>query len=347
MQPEPSLGSEFLSCEFIEGGIMFERDRLMACCISVPNGKGRVELCEYSGGPIPSETIERRRQELREWNNHDIAKSPCEGCHKLSRQAWKNTHLISQITVSHYTICNLRCTYCYVSEYTPQQRSALSVGSYDLGPVIDDMFDRELVAPKSSACWGGGEPLMFKEFERVAARFVEHGVFMHLLTNCTIGSEAVKAGLKSGTVAVWCSVDAGTSDTYLKVKGRRRFDTVWNVLGEYSKLNPFLVIAKYIFKEDNCSTAEIDGFLAAAKKAGVSQISISQDMNEFNGPSSPSHAQLPEHLVASMAEMAFKALSSGLTVSFADSFRLSIEPEYVLDCSNYRWESGFLVFDMT
>jgi hypothetical protein len=54
MQSEPSLGSEFLSCEFIEGGIMFERDRLMACCISVPNGKGRVELCEYNGGPIPA-----------------------------------------------------------------------------------------------------------------------------------------------------------------------------------------------------------------------------------------------------------------------------------------------------
>ena len=316
---EPSLGPEFLSCEFIEGGVMFERDRLMVCCISVPNGKGRVELCEYNGGPIPAKKIEDRRQELRVWNNHSISRSPCEGCHKLTRQAWKNSHLISQITVSHYTICNLRCTYCYVSEYTPEERRVLSVGSYDLGPVIEDMFDRGLVAPKSTACWGGGEPLMFKEFERVAAQFVDHGVFMNLLTNCTIGSEAVKAGLKSGTVAVWCSVDAGTPDTYLRVKGRRRFDTVWKVLSDYSKLNQYLVTAKYIFKDDNCSTAEIDGFLAEAKKAGVKQISISQDMNEYNGPRSATIAQLPQHLVASMAEMAFKALSSELMVSFADS----------------------------
>lgn len=319
MQTESPLGTDFLSCEFIEGGVMFERDRLMACCIAVPNGKGRVELCEYNGGPIPVKKIEARRQELRSWNNNAISKSPCEGCHKLTKQAWNNTHLISQITVSHYTICNLRCTYCYVSNYTPEQRRSLSVGSYDIRPAIKDMFDRGLVAPSSSACWGGGEPLMFKEFEEVMAQFVKHGVFMQLLTNCTIGSDAVKDGLQAGTVMVWCSVDAGTPHTYLKVKGRRRFDTVWKVLSEYSKINPFLVAAKYIFKHDNCSTAEIDDFLAAAKKAGVHQISISQDTNEYNGATSATTTQLPQSMVASIAEMAFKALTSGLTVNFTDS----------------------------
>ena len=309
---------EFVSCQFLESSLLFCNDRLRACCIPLPNGKGNVTLCEYSGGPLPIDNIKASRNELRRLNNTPGADSPCEGCHYLKNAEWTNTHLVQSFVIGHYAICNLRCTYCDVSDYSHDELKRNAVAPYSVTEPIRELIGANLLAPQATACWAGGEPTMFKEFEETMSVFAQHGVPLTLMTNCTRDSDAVKKGLAARSVCILCSVDAGTSETYRRIKGRGKIEDVWRVLKGYAEIFPEGVVAKYIVKDENCSNEEIDRFVEDAATAGLCGIVISRDVKEYNGPMPrPETAPLRARLVAAMARMAFQARKRGLLVQFS------------------------------
>jgi coenzyme F420-reducing hydrogenase delta subunit len=92
---------------------------------------------------------------------------------------------------------------------------------------------------------------------------------MLVFTNANFVSKALRQGVAKGLVTILCSVDAGTAETYRRIKGRPMLDRVWKSLAEYAALDRDRVTAKYIVMESNRSAEEIDEFFRRAQEAGV------------------------------------------------------------------------------
>ena len=100
------------------------------------------------------------------------------------------------------------------------------------------------------------------------------------LTNGSIYREKFTEYLKTGRVQkVQASIDAGTRETYHKVKGLDAFDKVRENLQKYGLRNLDSFILKYIFLEGlNDNKADVDGFIDFCKDVGCNKITISSDL---------------------------------------------------------------------
>lgn len=116
---------------------------------------------------------------------------------------------------------------------------------------------------------GGGESTLHREFDDIAAFAFEHGITMHVYTNAVGVSKSLLTGLKSGLASVIISVDAGTAETYRRIKKKDVLHRVWESIAEYISAKPEAVFVKYIMMDSNRSKLEIDAFLDQARKSGV------------------------------------------------------------------------------
>src|SRR4051794_7222530 len=73
------------SCDWLEGGLAFNRRGLHACLI-VHHGRGFPHLCDYNGGEIPVERVLAARDEIIRQNQGE-GHPACKGCaHLVTRR---------------------------------------------------------------------------------------------------------------------------------------------------------------------------------------------------------------------------------------------------------------------
>ena len=157
------MPKEYFSCAYIEGGLVFALGHLLLCCIT-HHGRGCPKVCDYTGGKLPIERILSFREEVRTQNQQEGRYPLCEGCGYLKRQEWeKGKYPFHTIQIAHYTKCNLQCSYCYV---TREGWDGQPYEPYDLYPMIESMIREKQIDPDSLVFWGGGEPTMYRDFEK-------------------------------------------------------------------------------------------------------------------------------------------------------------------------------------
>jgi len=118
------------------------------------------------------------------------------------------------LVVWNYTnACNLRCMHCYQRA----DRSALNeLTTKEKMKVVKDLAEAGVV----SIAFSGGEPLMSRDFYRVAAEAKERGMYVALATNGTLITQRVARRLKeSGVEYVEVSLDAATPEVHDKFRG--------------------------------------------------------------------------------------------------------------------------------
>jgi molybdenum cofactor biosynthesis enzyme MoaA len=86
------------------------------------------------------------------------------------------------------------------------------------------------------------------------------GYSSKIYSNCVIYSDALYNCLKQGNMMINTSVDAGTRETFAKIKGVDRFEQVCGNIRRYAKAG--MVELKYIFLPGiNDNEADVDGFI--------------------------------------------------------------------------------------
>jgi len=245
---------------------VFAVEKLLLCCVT-NHGKGCPKACDFTGGRLPADRILAFRDEVRERNQEEGRFPLCEGCGWLENKAWEpQEYPFNHLTIAHFTQCNLRCTYCYVTQGGFHEQPATP---YDIYPILEFMINQRLLSPKAHVFWGGGEPTLFRDFERSFRLLMDYGAEQSVSTNATVVSTALKDGLLKKRINLVCSVDAGTAETYRKIKNRDYFDRVWRHLGEYVTTGG-RVDAKIIVMQENHH--EIGPFLEMAARTGVRNI---------------------------------------------------------------------------
>ncbi len=267
----------YYSCEWLESGLTFAPDGLYACCVLHHGDRGWPKICDFKGGPLPVEKIKEAREKIVQMNQSQQFEN-CRLCTFLKKKSWgKSDYLVDVINLSHSTHCNLKCSYCYLQlsktgKHWWDTAEILRSGEtpYQLVPTFRAMIADGLLAPEAVINWGGGEPLLLKEFDALFGLTVDYGNYSTVATNGTIFSETLAQGLRIGRADIVCSVDAGRAEAYLKIKERDYLERVWSNLAAYAEYG--LVTAKYIFIPQNSSKKELLAFFNRANAAGVKNI---------------------------------------------------------------------------
>jgi organic radical activating enzyme len=275
-----NTAEEYWSCKWIEGGLAFNRRSLHVCLIVHHEGRGFPYIGEYNGGEIPIEAVLEVRRQIREANQTG-GHPACKGCAHLRKQRWPvSRYPITILGIAHFSYCNLECNYCFLQT---QDRSSFADGyrPYSIVPAVRALVDRGALAPNAIIDWGGGEPTYYREFDTVLEILLNHGTSHLLHTNGTRVPAVLRNNRLASRVHVICSIDAGTSETYVAIKKRDYLDRVWENLLDYDRLGAKVTL-KYIVTRLNCAPTEVDAFLACAKKLPRAKLIVDVDYNQPN-----------------------------------------------------------------
>ena len=140
------------------------------------------------------------------------------------------------------------------------------------------MFDKKIIRRGGAIGFGGGEPTILPEFDKLIDLFLKNGFNdMRVPSSGIKYSKMIEKGIKTGQLSVVVSIDSSSRETYKKIKQVDAFKTVTNNLKKYAKAQrrSYNVISKYIIiPEINDTVEEIDNWLKFNKENNIGIIVI-------------------------------------------------------------------------
>lgn len=287
-----------LGCTFLGHFISYRSNSFSPCCIV-----NHYPVVKASG------SLEKR---LDQWENFetDLINSlrenkpnPCSKCPHLRMDFWHNKVKLNNITFGTCQpgdVCNYKCVYCF-AEPALNNPKAVSDGYTTYELIKQLSFIPEYDNSDMIVSIANGEFCANKDCDNVLDILLKKKWRLSMLTNGSIYKEKLKALLKTGRVIKFqTSLDAGTPETYEKVKGVNIFYKVVENLRSYDLKDCDFFTLKYIFLENyNDNEADVDGFISAASYIGCRHITISSDLFK---PFTPKIRTLVDRMVKKASE---------------------------------------------
>lgn len=214
-------------------------------------------------------------------NAKDAASESCSGYHEecTNRKTeffFKNKK-IRLLAFGGIGPCNFKCSYCTLA-HKNYKYEELTYQTYPvLIKILNSLKAEHLIDEDTVVDVANGEFSISKagnEFVQLASDYP-----MTILSNAYVFSpEAAEALSKSGIIL--CSVDAGTAESFKRIKGVDGFDRVSDNLRQYAKYGP--VCLKYILLEDMNDTEEdLNGFFKLADEVAT-RVTLTRDYMDGN-----------------------------------------------------------------
>lgn len=272
----------YISCKWLESGVCFDNgvygSNVKLCCyMSAPGGGNTMIFEDYHGSKINWEEFFRIKREYREIQKRGETVAGCVGCVFLEEQDWLQEDYIDNIIFDHFTKCNCCCTYCYTEE---DKKRYNTLKTYNIYPIVKEMFDKKIIRRGGAIGFGGGEPTILPEFDKLISLFLKNGFDdMRVPSSGIKYSRVIEKGISTGQLSVVVSIDSSSRETYKKIKQIDAFNKVCANLKRYAKAQKrsYNVISKYIIiPEVNDNIEEIDNWLKFNKenKIGIIVIDI-------------------------------------------------------------------------
>lgn len=279
---------KYVSCKWLESGVCFDNgvygSNVKLCCyMSAPGGGNAMIFKDYNGEKIDWDEFFRIKEEYRAVQKSGKTVPECEGCVFLTEGEWEQSNYLDNIVIDHFTKCNCRCSYCYTEE---DKKKYNSLKTYNIYPIIKDMFDKKLFRHGGGIGFGGGEPTILPEFDKLIDLLLKNNFDDIRVPSSGIKySKMVEKGISAGQLSVVVSIDSSSRETYKKIKQVDAFDTVCKNLKKYAKAqkNSYNVISKYIIIPGvNDNKTEIDNWLRFNKKNRIEILIIDIENSWLN-----------------------------------------------------------------
>ncbi|MEB0029821.1 glycosyltransferase [Undibacterium sp. RTI2.1] len=254
------------SCIDLHHSVFLAPDQIRTCCKRFfVDGeiRGDVVLMDVPLGeliPVTPERILKAKRDLHTKINRAEA-SACDKCPFLEFKEWGALDKLDvrYLSFEYHSVCNLKCSYCSDTYYGGQQ------ANYDVNRLLDKFLNSHALDQCGTIVWGGGEPVIGKDFDVMLDKTVERipNAKQRVLTNAVKHNNTVQRLLAEKKVTVTTSIDAGTEATYTQVRGIASllYKAMTN-LHQYADADPSQVTVKYIFTEGNYSLDEVKAFVA-------------------------------------------------------------------------------------
>jgi wyosine [tRNA(Phe)-imidazoG37] synthetase (radical SAM superfamily) len=251
------------SCPKLESGLNLALNGLRACTRGALMPPLFCSSEELSAKKVTKELIVERRKQYIRMLNDEKSVMDCKDCLMIEYKRYGDISFnrLGHIDLQHYSICNLRCSYCAYTRddmHFPPQYDALDVLK---------LFSPEEVEWNAHVDFAGGEPTCLDNLPEYLDFFRTRRIRVLMFTNAVLFNQAIYDGLKDGSLfSVITSLDAGTPSTYNALRRRDVYLQVLENLSRYaaagSKGNGTLVV-KYIFSDVNLGDDDIAGFAYA------------------------------------------------------------------------------------
>ena len=254
------------SCRFIENRMlyMFDGDLKPCVCRDSPH------LKNYSFGD--AEKYMALKESTIESISTDSKDIICHGCKAIQEDWYPVNRILSYVNYCAWNTCNLKCIYCFgIGMGAPdlKEKSEIGFGEFMKPYLENGWLDDNYEAVLSTV----GEPTLHPKRKEFYDAF--NGYAMTINTNGTVFDEYLFELMNEKKVFVQISLDAGTKETFAKVKGVDCFEKVIGNIKKYSKAKIGIVMLKYIFLPDiNDSDEDIKGFLEVIDKTGVDCVNL-------------------------------------------------------------------------
>jgi sulfatase maturation enzyme AslB (radical SAM superfamily) len=254
----------YRSCYDIERGLIIDATKLMHCCTVIDAQYINTTICEFHWGELPIDVIKKSRDKYRfEFSKFDqILNFKCKNCNKLMKQQWTKgggSYLFESLTINNTYVCNLYCNYCPQVQWGNEARQI----KYNILPSLNQIFKNNLMSPEGYIFYAGGEPTLDHNFNDAIDVIFNYSPLINVRidTNATLLSKSLLTSMYCGRkIDLLVSVDSGTKETYIKIKGKNFFDIVWKNLGEYAATGGKVEV-KFLITNDNILKKDLDGFI--------------------------------------------------------------------------------------
>jgi hypothetical protein len=185
-----------------------------------------------------------------------------------------------------------------------------------LFPVFKEMVERGYVDPDAIIRFGGGEPTILPEFEKLVDYFIEVGRRFFINSSGVRYSPAIERMLRSGRVGnrLVISIDSASRETYEVIKGFDLAKRVWDNIARYASIGPDVLEVKYIVLPEN--THETGDFIRKCHDIGVRRVSIDLDSRPIIMGIRNS---LTDEMIRGIAVLIYEAKRRGISVYHSGS----------------------------
>ena len=277
-------------CKRLFETLNFDAEKVFYCCATRTGPSIDV--------PPPnrlSDIIKKRDKLIKMLENGDLPEE-CVGCFDLQEYKEKRSFIqrhfskppkSNLIIVKHFKQCDCACTYC-CEQYLSKRRIVLKPKKsdyYDLLPIIKELYKKDLIDKETlDVHFQGGNVCVLEEFDDLVNIFMSNGVKrVEIATNGIKYLPQIERICKDTFIDVNISIDAGTRETYKKIKTVDKFDDLVENLKKYAKL-PILLRLKYILVRGvNDTEEELTAYINLMKEVGINnaELMIDQCDEEF------------------------------------------------------------------
>ena len=270
-------------CEKLEKTLHFLPDKVKFCC-SCAQGPG-IELTDFSH--IDKDKIISEKERIRLLLENGQIPKECEGCVEYKQRSFKEQlkkffekeekkYLIRHVIVDHFKQCDCNCIYCsqrYIYKEIDQK--------YELLPIIKQLYELKMIDETIlKAEFQGGGIAALKEFDSLMTEFYKHGCcdFVILMNGIKYLPILEKIG-NNPKSHICISLDAGTKETFYKIKGIDAFEqTIQNIKTLRKKSQAHIALQYIVVKEINDNLDELKKFLNIVLEiGGIEPVSIEID----------------------------------------------------------------------
>jgi hypothetical protein len=321
----------YLSCHHLERGAAFWPGKVTACCANPATGDSPT-LTPFTREIAAEEVLTGRARIIARHKAGDIV-SECRQCPRLTEGTWRpedgfGEYPIDEVTIAHFTTCNIRCNYCYTVT-RPDQSAPLSKAPRLL-QTFEQLVAGGQLSPYATVRFSGGEPTLLPEFEPLLTLLSNHGVRSYVYTNAVKFSDAITDALKRDKVELILGIDAATPETYIAIKKMDYNETVWANVATYCAAavpgSVGKIWAKFIFCGENYMEAA--AFARRAAAAGVKHVYYDFDASRARAVGERHYlGPLPEEVTDSAALLRYECAIRGIDVAFAQAGLVWLTPD--------------------
>jgi len=227
--------------------------------------------------------------------------------------------------------CNLKCIYCNAANdgRWVKLKTVDRATTHDVIKEFYEMPEYVEMGKEFSITFANGELLVNIYFKEIMEILLKTEWTIELISNLSVYREELSELLRTGRVKhVITSIDAGTRETFKKIKRNDRFDKVVENLHRYP-FDKTKLYLKYIFLEGiNDNKQDVDGYYAIAKEVGAT-IQLSADNHTNKAPFTQN-----EQMRKMVLRLIRKAKADGIRV-VADANNINAEDVQFIT-ENYR-----------
>jgi pyruvate-formate lyase-activating enzyme len=253
-------------CQYLGNFMIYRDNSTSPCCVT-----GKMPVINTWG---------TKRQQIKQWEhyttkiieaNQTPGMSRCKSCPKLQYGFWRKSvklNMLSFTSNNRGDVCNFKCVYCFAQESLKKAREMTD------GQTAYEMLKEFAEIPECNTGdvvmqLSNGEFCANKHCNEILDLFLEKGWKLNLTSNCSLYREKLAELMELGRVtSIVTSIDAGTRETFKKVKQVDMFDKVVENLRKYPVEKTSLTM-KYIFLEGlNDNETDIDGYYELVKEIG-------------------------------------------------------------------------------